>query len=128
MMAVLSTTSLVSIDAVVLAPALLPTLGVVLVLVGDALLPKRRDWQVGLGLAMLLVGVVAALVAAVRAADEPVRTLCLPAPEGACLYTASPMTGTLQAAIFVILTMIYIGGAVASEHDDEHGHAAAAHH
>ena len=101
MMAALSATSLVSIDAVVLAPALLPALGVVLVLVGDALLPKRRDWQVGSGLAMLLVGVVAALVAAVRADDEPVRTLCLPAPEGACLWTTSPMTGTLQAGILL---------------------------
>jgi NADH-quinone oxidoreductase subunit N len=30
-----------------------------------------------------------------------VRTLCLPAPEGACLYTASPMTGTLQAGILL---------------------------
>jgi F-type H+-transporting ATPase subunit a len=38
------------------------------------------------------------------------------------------LTGTLQAAIFVILTMIYIGGAVASEHEDGHGPEAAAHH
>jgi F-type H+-transporting ATPase subunit a len=39
------------------------------------------------------------------------------------------LTGTLQAAIFVILTMIYIGGAVASEHEHEHAHAPeAAHH
>lgn len=30
------------------------------------------------------------------------------------------LTGTLQAAIFVILTMIYLGGAVATEHHDEH--------
>jgi F-type H+-transporting ATPase subunit a len=37
------------------------------------------------------------------------------------------LTGTLQAAIFVILTMIYIGGAVASEHDHDDGHEAAAH-
>ena len=101
MIAALTTTSLVSIDAVALAPALLPALGVVLVLLGDALLPTRRDWQVGLGLAMLLVGAAAALVAAVRAADEPVRTQCLPAPEGACLWTASPMTGTLQAGILL---------------------------
>ena len=35
------------------------------------------------------------------------------------------LTGTLQAAIFVILTMIYIGGAVATEH--EHAHEAAQH-
>lgn len=100
-MAALSTTSLVSIDAVALAPALLPALGVVFVLLGDALVPKRRDWQVGLGLTMLLVGAAVALVAAVRAADGPVRTLCLPAPEGACLWTASPMTGTLQAGILL---------------------------
>jgi F-type H+-transporting ATPase subunit a len=35
------------------------------------------------------------------------------------------VTGTLQAAIFVILTMIYLGGAVATEH--EHAHEAAHH-
>jgi F-type H+-transporting ATPase subunit a len=33
------------------------------------------------------------------------------------------LTSTLQAAIFVMLTMIYLGGAVQSEdHGDEHGH------
>jgi F-type H+-transporting ATPase subunit a len=39
------------------------------------------------------------------------------------------LTGTLQAAIFAILTMVYLGGAVASEHDHEeaHGHEAVAH-
>jgi F-type H+-transporting ATPase subunit a len=38
------------------------------------------------------------------------------------------LTGTLQAVIFVILTMIYLGGAVATEHADEDGHRKAAHH
>jgi len=38
------------------------------------------------------------------------------------------LTGTLQAGIFVLLTMIYIGGAVASEHGDDHGHEVAAQH
>jgi len=40
------------------------------------------------------------------------------------------ITMPLQAFIFVMLTMIYLGGAVAVEHhDDEHGHAhGAAHH
>jgi F-type H+-transporting ATPase subunit a len=35
------------------------------------------------------------------------------------------LTGTLQAAIFVLLAMIYLGGAVASEHEhaDAHAHA-----
>lgn len=98
-MSALSTASLVSIDAIALAPALLPAIGVVLVLLGDALLPGRRDWQVGLGLTVLVVGVVGALVSAVQAADDAIRTLCLPAPEGACLWTGSPMAGTLQAGI-----------------------------
>jgi F-type H+-transporting ATPase subunit a len=37
------------------------------------------------------------------------------------------LTATLQAAVFVILTTVYIGGAVASEHHDDHA-ADAAHH
>jgi F-type H+-transporting ATPase subunit a len=32
------------------------------------------------------------------------------------------ITGTLQALIFVILTMVYLGGAVAVEHEDEGHH------
>ena len=32
------------------------------------------------------------------------------------------LTGTLQALIFVILTMVYLGGAVAVEHHDEAHH------
>jgi F-type H+-transporting ATPase subunit a len=32
------------------------------------------------------------------------------------------LTGTLQALIFVILTMVYLGGAVAVEHEDEAHH------
>ena len=39
------------------------------------------------------------------------------------------ITATLQAFIFVMLTMIYLGGAVEAEHgsDDAHGHEAAGH-
>jgi len=39
------------------------------------------------------------------------------------------ITATLQAFIFVMLTMIYLGGAVAAEHgaDEAHGHEAAPH-
>lgn len=33
------------------------------------------------------------------------------------------ITGTLQAFIFMLLTMIYLAGAVHTEHDEEHGHA-----
>ena len=39
------------------------------------------------------------------------------------------ITSVLQAFIFVMLTMIYLGGAVAAEHEHEesHGHEAAHH-
>jgi F-type H+-transporting ATPase subunit a len=33
------------------------------------------------------------------------------------------ITGTLQAFIFMLLTMIYLAGAVHTEHDEEHGDA-----
>jgi F-type H+-transporting ATPase subunit a len=33
------------------------------------------------------------------------------------------ITGTLQAFIFMLLTIIYLGGAVHTEHREEHGHA-----
>ncbi len=34
------------------------------------------------------------------------------------------ITGTLQAFIFMLLTMIYLAGAVHTEHDHDHGHDA----
>ena len=68
-------------DAVVLAPALLPALGVVLVLVGDAVLPGRR------ALAAAARGRRAPRRAPARRwppacarPTDPVRTLCLPGP------------------------------------------------
>ncbi len=91
----------VGVDAVILAPALLPALAAVLVLVGDALLPGRRRWPPLLGIAVLLVAAGAALATGLRPASEPLRTLCLPAPDGACLWTAGPATGTLQAGILL---------------------------
>jgi F-type H+-transporting ATPase subunit a len=38
------------------------------------------------------------------------------------------LTSTLQAAIFILLAMIYLGGAVAAEHEHEHAHAHAPAH
>lgn len=93
--------ALVGVDAVILAPALLPALAAVLVLVGDALLPGRRRWPPLFGMAVLLVAAGAALATGLRPASEPLRTLCLPAPDGACLWTAGPATGTLQAGILL---------------------------
>ncbi len=93
--------ALVTVDPLALAPALLPALGAVLVLVGDALLPGRRPRPLPVAVLILVVAAGTALATAVRPASEPVRTLCLPAPDGACLWTAGPTTGTLQAGILL---------------------------
>ena len=107
---------LVTVDPVVLAPALLPALGAVLVLVGDAVLPGRRSWQPLLGVVVLAVAAGTALATGLRSADDPMRTLCLPAPDGACLWTAGPTTGTLQAGI-----LLATAAALALLHDGARG-------
>ena len=107
---------LVSVDALVLAPALVPALGVVLVLVVDALVPGRRAWAPVVGALVLLVGAGTALASALGAGDAPLRTLCLPAPDGACLWTAGPTTGLLQTGI-----LLATAAALALLHDDGGG-------
>jgi NADH-quinone oxidoreductase subunit N len=108
------TAELVSLDPVVLSPALLPALGAVLVLVVDAVLPGRRTWAPLLGLVVLVVAAGAALGGVVAGDGAAQRTLCLPAPEGACLWTAGPGTGTLQAGILLAtaaaLALLHDGG------------------
>ena len=93
---------LVTVDWLVLAPALAPVLGVVLVLVGDAAAP-RRFGVVALPLAalVLVVGAAFALSVSVGGGEVPVRTLCLPAPDGACLWSAGPRASTLQAVVLL---------------------------
>ena len=104
---------LVTLDPVVLSPALLPALGAVLVLVVDAVVPGRRSWAPWLGVVALVVGAGAAL-GGVLTADGPLRTLCLPAPAGACLWTSTPTAGTLQAGILLAtaaaLALLHDGG------------------
>ena len=107
---------LVTVDPVILAPALLPALGAVLVLVGDAVLPARRSWQPLLGVVVLAVAAGTALATGLRPTDDPARTLCLPAPDGACLWTAGPTTGTLQAGI-----LLATAAALALLHDGARG-------
>jgi len=106
-------TSLVSVDLVALLPALLPALGVVLVLVGDALLPRRRLWPL-LGVVLLGAGAGAALWGVLAPSAGVVRTLCLPAPDGACLWTSGGPTGALQAGVLLsaaaALAMLHDGG------------------
>ncbi|WP_299446397.1 proton-conducting transporter membrane subunit [uncultured Phycicoccus sp.] len=94
---------LVTIDWPVLAPALAPAAGVVVVLVGDAALPRRGGgrWALPVAAVVLLLGALAAAAAAVGAGAQTLRTLCLPAPDGACLWTAGPRTSTLQAGILL---------------------------
>jgi NADH-quinone oxidoreductase subunit N len=105
---------LVTVDAAVLAPALLPALGAVLVLVVDALVPGRRALAPVLGAVVLVVAAGAALGSALGAGEAPSRTLCLPAPDGACLWTAGPTTGLLQAGILLAtaaaLALLHDGG------------------
>ena len=112
----MTSVDLVTFEPVILAPALLPALGVLLVLVGDAVAPGRRRWQPLLGVAVLLVAAGTALATGLRPAADPVRTLCLPAPDGACLWTAGPATGTLQAGI-----LLATAAALALLHDEGRG-------
>ena len=107
---------LVTVDAVSLAPALLPALGAVLVLVGDAVLPGRRSWQPLLGVVVLAIAAGTALAIGLRAADDPVRTLCLPAPARRLPVDGGPTTGTLQAGI-----LLATAAALALLHDGARG-------
>lgn len=94
--------SLVTIDPLVLAPSLAPALGVLLVLVGDVAVPGRSGrWTLPAAAVLLVAGAVAAARGAVVAGGEPLRTLCLPAPDGACLWTADARTSALQAGVLL---------------------------
>ena len=104
--------AVVGVDVVVLAPALLPALGALLVLVGDAVLPGRRSWQPLVAGVVLLVAAGSALAAALGPGGESVRTLCLPSPDGTCLWEGGPTTSALQAGI-----LLTTAAAVALLHD-----------
>lgn len=99
-MSLLATAATPSIDYLLLLPALAPAVGALLVLLLDALLPQRAAVPAVMAVLSIAVGLGAAIGVAVNAArfDAPARTLCFPAPEGACLWTVSPAAGMLQAA------------------------------
>lgn len=98
----------VDVDWFALAPVLAPALGALLVLVIDAVAPRARIAHLGAALVSLGAGAGVAGYAATR--SEPLRTLCLEAPDGACLYGAGPMASVLQlcalAAAAVALLML----------------------
>ncbi|MBD3783891.1 MAG: hypothetical protein IE926_13250 [Micrococcales bacterium] len=110
-------TSLVTVDWLALAPALAPVLGVVLVLAADALRPAGRSrWALPLAGAVLVAGAGLALRGTFAGSGEPLRTLCLPGPQGACLWTAEPRTSTLQAGV-----LLAAAAALALLHDGRPG-------
>ncbi len=95
--------AVVTFDPVVLAPALAPVFGLVVVLLGDAVAPGRLGgrWALPVAAVALVGGAAAAVRGSLVAADEPLRSLCLAAPDGACLWTAGPRASTLQAGILL---------------------------
>jgi NADH-quinone oxidoreductase subunit N len=103
-------TSLVSIDWLVLGPVVAPAAGAVLVLLADAVLPRQVRAHGVVGVVALVAGLALALPGALRSTATPLRTLCLPAPDGACLYEAAPLAsafqvGALASALVVLLLM-----------------------
>jgi NADH-quinone oxidoreductase subunit N len=69
------------------------------VLVADVAAPRlRAATHLGAGVVALVVGLALALPTATGDPGSPVRTLCRPAPDGACFYEAGPLAGALQAA------------------------------
>jgi NADH-quinone oxidoreductase subunit N len=103
-------TGLVTIDWLVLAPVLVPASGAVLVLLLDAVAPRLTRLHAAVGLVALAAGFALAVPGALRSSAEPLRTLCLSAPSGSCLYEAGPLASALQlgalgSALIVLLLM-----------------------
>ena len=107
-------TALASLDWLVLAPVLAPAAGAVLVLLLDAVAPRLSQVHAGLGVLALVAGIALAVPGAVSSTGAPLRTLCLPAPDGACLYEAGPLASALQlgalASALVVLLLMWPGG------------------
>lgn len=106
--AVLATTGLVSFDWAVLGPVLVPAIGAVAVLVLDVIAPRLVRLHAAMGVFALAAGFALAVPGALRSGDDPLRSLCLPAPDGACLFEAGPLASALQlgalgAALVVLL-------------------------
>jgi NADH-quinone oxidoreductase subunit N len=97
-------TTLVTVDWLALSPALVPAVGAVLVLLLDAALPasvRTRGWAPPLGAVLLLAGAGLALWGAVGDAGSRRLALCLPAAEGACLWSAGHLESVLQAGVLL---------------------------
>ena len=103
--------TVVSFDVLVLAPVLAPAAGAVLVLLLDVLAPRLRTAHHAVGLLALAAGLALAVPGALGTEDAPLRSLCLPAPGGACFYEAGPLASALQlgalASAIVVLLLVW---------------------
>jgi NADH-quinone oxidoreductase subunit N len=101
----------VSFDALVLAPVLAPAAGALAVLVLDVVSPRLRGPHYVVGLLALVAGLAFAVPAALGVESAPARSLCLPAPAGACFYETGPLAAALQlgalASALVVLLLVW---------------------
>ncbi|HET7276842.1 MAG TPA: proton-conducting transporter membrane subunit [Dermatophilaceae bacterium] len=113
-------------DPLVLLPVLAPAAAALLVLVVDAVVPRRRAVHFALAVVALVAGLATAVPGALASPSRPQLSLCLPAqttpgqPATSCLYVAGPVASTLQigalgAALAVVLFLL------ARPHREQHG-------
>lgn len=104
-------------DPLVLLPVLAPAAAALLVLVVDAVVPRRRAVHFALAVVALVAGLATAVPGALASPSRPQLSLCLPAqttpgqPATSCLYVAGPVASTLQigalgAALAVVLFLL----------------------
>jgi NADH-quinone oxidoreductase subunit N len=115
--------ALVSIDWLALAPVVAPAGGAVVALVLDAALPRAARAHAPVAVLALVVGIACAVPGVGRPASQPWRTLCLAAPDGACLYESGPLVSAFQvaalAAALVVLMLMWPAGRRLDEPRDE---------
>ncbi|MDO5501825.1 MAG: proton-conducting transporter membrane subunit [Actinomycetia bacterium] len=103
----------VQVDWLVLVPVLGPAIGALLLLVVDAIAPRQRVAHLAVALVALGAGIgVAGWGALATTSDAPLLTLCLPGPDGACLYAAGAMASVLQVAALgaaAVVVMMLLG-------------------
>lgn len=92
----MSSASLVSFDYLKLTPVLAPALGALLVLLLDAIASRLRRLHFTVGVLAMLAGAATALPGALLPGSGRSLSLCLPAPVGACLWSAGPVASALQ--------------------------------
>jgi NADH-quinone oxidoreductase subunit N len=104
-------------DPAALLPVLAPAGAALLVLLLDAVVPRRRAVHYGIAVVGLVAGLATAVPGAMADGDHPRLSLCLTAsaspaePATGCLYVAGPVASTLQigalgSALAVVLFLL----------------------